>query len=203
MLILERSFVISRKLEIGLHFLIAGLVSSVFGFILAGCIVIDAIDFEKEVNYPPEIIRYNPSKSIISICVDAETSYVVPDFQRFEVAVWDPDIEDPEDSQMAATLFLDYDPSPEVEDFRDVEICNDISKSKVDKSVRVQYGEKLETGIIVEFECILDRFHSLKEEASYPIEFLVSDRGYIKRDQVKESGHTDEITWIFEVNRCR
>ncbi|MCP4602214.1 MAG: hypothetical protein GY847_17140 [Proteobacteria bacterium] len=192
MSILGRYFAISRKPEVGFHLLIATLFSVVCGLIHVNCIVTDTIDTEDEVNQPFEIIEVvRPITAIVPACRFSNIEFVVN--------VWDPDVKDPNSSQMKAKLYLASIPSSPEDDFD--KGFQKVPNPCITNPTPVEIdNERYQTGAITTITCDVElEDHNVYEGGWYPIKLRMSDMGYITESEVPDNARVAEVTWILMV----
>ena len=161
---------------------IAGLIA----LAAAGCVVTDEIEFQADVNYPPEVLGTQPdTSSVVYVCREA---------QEFEVSLWEPDEEDaPPRTEAAIGVWLDANVSSEEQVAGD---CT-VSARSPDE------GSAYEGGVLLTATCTME---TLADASSGAISdgdmliarVLVSDRPFVE-GVPPPAARTAEVYWTLVV----
>ena len=182
MSIQELSFAISKKPKFGPKALAAAVACAMACLGQLSCVVTDKIEFEDKINYPPEVTHYTPSGSIISVCSDDESVFIVH--------VWEPDEDNLDSLEMEGRLILDLDPSAVYKKCRSPKELENASAQE-------------EIGMVVLIECRIDLGqYNVVENSLIPIQLQISDLGFTNADNVQTGANTVDLTWTFKVEEC-
>jgi hypothetical protein len=152
----------------------------------AGCIVTDEIDFQDDVNYPPQVIGVSPDNSAVRTVCRGET----PDF---EVSLWDPDEEDaPPMTEAEIRVWLDINSADDGIGARD---CTVTATSPTADS-------PYQGGVLLTAKCTMTILAGPSaasvSDGLLPTRVLVSDRPFIN-GVPPDSARTAEVFWSVEV----
>ena len=177
MWIREQSFDTSKRSDSDPKAVIAALAPILIGVLVSSCVVTDKIEFEDEVNYPPEVRRLDPSNdSVLTICGEGKHS--------FDIWVWDPDEKDAD--TLDSKLFLLRNP-----------YSGGTWTQGLDCQVAIPGDEDQETGALLYVKCETSIL-GVKSGDLIIVKAHISDRGYVQ-NAVKEGARIVEVLWIVEI----
>ena len=157
-------------------------IAGILALAAAGCIVTDKIDFQDDVNYPPQVIGMSPDNSAVRfVCLGAEP--------EFEVSLWDPDEEDaPPMTEAKISAWLDIN-SPD-----EGEKAGDCTMSATSPLADSPY----EGGVLLTAHCTMTILTGGVHDGLLPTRVLVSDRPFVQ-GVLPETARTAEVFWSVEV----
>lgn len=172
-----QSFAISKRPDPGLKAIGATMATVLLGLLASSCVVTDKIEFEDEVNYPPEVRRLEPANdSVLTVCGEGRHS--------FDIWVWDPDEKDAD--TLDSKLFLLRNP-----------YSGGTWTQGLDCQVAEPGDEFQETGALLYIKCETSILGVMSGDLII-VKAQISDRGYVQ-NAVKEGARMVEVIWIVEI----
>ncbi|MCP4602320.1 MAG: hypothetical protein GY847_17690 [Proteobacteria bacterium] len=150
-----------------------------------GCLVLDTIEFEDEINYPFLILYTDPQYGLESVCAGKT--------QPFSVTVWDPNETSASHSDIEARLFFFPNTNPNTSGTL-ISNCTTTQHSS--------FSDNFETGATVTLECGGKVIDEDQIDTLVKFELRVSDLGWANNETAKQGANTAEVLWFLRVENC-
>lgn len=153
---------------------------------LGGCLVTDEVEFEDDVNHPPQMLSVSPSNSYFHWTTDGTTTV--------SARVWDPDEEDL-DTLKAAIYFVEN-PYSSSATFKGVASTTECSITSLEPS-----DEELDdgiTGTVLNVSCDIEMGDVFNNSDVALIKMVVSDLGF-RTWTVEKGARTVEAQWVYQL----